>query len=603
MTITVAPTKYRYLGNGVTTEFSYPNRVYAQTDLKVDILVRDTSALVETLTLTTDYSVAIATNGQATVTITNAAKIPSVTQDILLRRILPRSQSLELPTGTPFPAKNVENGLDKITSITQELDEVDGRTLKYSPQSPVTDTTVANPVADAALTFDGTTGKIKAGPTITDISNASSNAVAAATSALQAQTASDSTAFRWNFASSTTMADPSAGNLRLNNATLSSVTAIAVHDVTANTGAPNVGGWLTSFDDSTNTVKGLLLVRKAGTGDYALYSISSLTDNTTWVELTVTHISSQGSFAASDVLVVAFARAGDAGEVTLNGVQTLTNKTINGANNTITNIGTSALSDSAVTTAKMSSTALRDIGELQQNIQCPCRNLSIVVASDTSATVTADAVILYETTTGAPRHFATLSETPAITTSGVNGLDTGAEASNTWYHVWAIGTVGGVLDTLLSTSSTAPTMPGGYTFRGYLGAIRNNASSNFVRISQRGSTVKSAAIEVLNAGTATTLTSVSLSAAVPPTAVKAALDVYAYRTAGSARVATQISLDSADTYGYAIFSNCPAAAITGTGGAIQMQETVTLLTSQTIWYLVTGTSAAAFAYVLGWEYL
>lgn len=328
MTITVAPTKYPYQGNGVTAAFSYPNRVYAQTDLKVDILVRATSALVETLTLTTDYSVTIATNGHATVTITNPAKIPSVTQDILLRLDLPKSQSLELPTGTPFPAKNVENGLDRITSITQALDEVDSRTLKYSPQSPVTDTTVANPVADAVLAFDGTTGKIKAGPTIGDISSASSNASAAAASALQAQTASDSTAFRWNFAASTTMADPSAGNLRLNNATLSSVTAIAVHDVTANTGAPNVGGWLTSFDDSSNTVKGLLLVRKAGTGDYALYSISALTDNTTWVQLTVTHISSQGSFAASDVLVVAFARAGDAGEVTLTGVQTLTNKTL-----------------------------------------------------------------------------------------------------------------------------------------------------------------------------------------------------------------------------------------------------------------------------------
>jgi hypothetical protein len=186
MTITVAPTKYRYQGNGVTPTFSYPNRVYVPTDLKVDILTRNTSALVETLTLTTDYSVTIAVNGQATVLITNALKIPSGTQDILVRLDLPKSQSLELPTGTPFPAASVESGLDKITTITQALEEVDSRTLKYAPQSPVTDTTIGEPVADAALTFDGTTGKIKAGPTTTDIADAASNAAIAAAAAIDA---------------------------------------------------------------------------------------------------------------------------------------------------------------------------------------------------------------------------------------------------------------------------------------------------------------------------------------------------------------------------------------------------------------------------------
>lgn len=186
MTITAAATKYRYEGNGVTATFSYLNRVYAQTDLKVDLLTRSTSALVETLTLTTDYTVTIAANGQATVTITNATKIPSVTQDILVRLDLPLTQATELPTGTAFPAKSVEDAVDKLTSIAQALAEVDTRTLKFSAQSPVTSAVIADPVDGATLVFDGTTGAIAAGPDAGDITDAAANAATATAKAAEA---------------------------------------------------------------------------------------------------------------------------------------------------------------------------------------------------------------------------------------------------------------------------------------------------------------------------------------------------------------------------------------------------------------------------------
>jgi hypothetical protein len=190
MTIALQPIKFRYLGNGATAIFSFANKIYDETDLIVEILDRTTSALIETLTYVTHYSVSIAANGYATVTITNPAKIPSNTQDVLLRALFPFTQTAEFNSGTVLPAETIENMGDKLTSIVQQLDESVGRSLKYNAQSPVTNPTIANPVADATLAFDGTTGALKAGATLGDISNAAANATSAAASAATASAAS-----------------------------------------------------------------------------------------------------------------------------------------------------------------------------------------------------------------------------------------------------------------------------------------------------------------------------------------------------------------------------------------------------------------------------
>ena len=121
---------------------------------------------------------------------------------------------------------------------------------------------------------------------------------------------------RWLFDSSTSMADPGSGDLRLNNATLSSVTAIAISDNTAETGNPSADAFIATWDDSTNTaLRGFLLIKKSSAPqNFAIYSVTAaLTDNTTWWQVTVAHVSSSGSFSNTDALSVQFYRTGNIG--------------------------------------------------------------------------------------------------------------------------------------------------------------------------------------------------------------------------------------------------------------------------------------------------
>ena len=114
-----------------------------------------------------------------------------------------------------------------------------------------------------------------------------------------------------------------------------------------------------------------------------------------------------------------------------------------------------------------------------------------------------------------------------ITNSGVNGLDTGSETASTWYYIWLIfnpttKTYAG----LLSINSSSPTMPSGYTKKRRVGVIRNDASSNFLEFTCKGTGNSkkylylmnhSSTTRVLTGGTATSNTNVNCNTLVPPT--------------------------------------------------------------------------------------
>lgn len=155
MTITTDVNKFRYQGNGVTDTFAFNARIFSVNDIAVQIITRATDVLVETLTITTDYTVTI--NGDETASVVVVAgKIPSALQDIQIIRQLPKTQTADLPTGTVFPAVTVENGLDKVTAIAQDLSEQVDRAIKLPETSSLSNVELPAPTASNVIGWNAT---------------------------------------------------------------------------------------------------------------------------------------------------------------------------------------------------------------------------------------------------------------------------------------------------------------------------------------------------------------------------------------------------------------------------------------------------------------
>lgn len=182
-----------------------------------------------------------------------------------------------------------------------------------------------------------------------------------------------------------------------------------------------------------------------------------------------------------------------------------------------------------------------------------------------------------------------------ITASGANGLDTGTEASSTWYHLWVIFN-GTTTAGLISLSSTAPTMPSGYTYKGYVGALKNDASSNFLTMHQIDRFCYTPTTAMLAAGAATTYTSVALNA---PSTAKAFLLEAASRATSNGAQSISVAADSAGAAFVAheqVQISQSASAERG-GGQIRVPQ----LTTRTVWYklFVAGTGDIDS---VGWEF-
>ena len=233
----------------------------------------------------------------------------------------------------------------------------------------------------SAYTINGTTLTFATAPALgvtnIDVRSPSSLVGAAATSAnlaqlyaanaLTSQTAAAISASsvagyaaarnQWTFSTTTTMAAPGTANLRLNNATPASATAIAISNLSANVGNPNLSNWIATWDDAGGSNRGSIFIFKDN-GNFAIYNVNSaLINGTTWWQVPVTYIAGAGSFSASDAILIGFAASGTT--LVSGGITQLTGDVVaSGAGSVVATIAANSITtakilDANVTTAKI----------------------------------------------------------------------------------------------------------------------------------------------------------------------------------------------------------------------------------------------------------
>ena len=154
MTISTTTIKNSYSGNGSTSVFNYTFKITDDDDIQV--IIRSSSGTETIKTKTTHYTVAGVGNSSGSITFTSG-NIPANGETVVLRRVTPQTQGLDLIENDPMPAENIETAYDKLTAIGQELQEQVDRSIKISRTNTMTSTEFTNSATDRAskvLAFD-----------------------------------------------------------------------------------------------------------------------------------------------------------------------------------------------------------------------------------------------------------------------------------------------------------------------------------------------------------------------------------------------------------------------------------------------------------------
>lgn len=121
--------------------------------------------------------------------------------------------------------------------------------------------------------------------------------------------------FYYTFEANTTDANPGSGDIRLDNSTQNAATGIYICDIDEN--GNDISSYLQTIDDSTSTIKGHVKIsNKTDPSQFILFTISSLTDNSGYFDITVSPVDSSATnpFSADEDIIITFARTGDKGE-------------------------------------------------------------------------------------------------------------------------------------------------------------------------------------------------------------------------------------------------------------------------------------------------
>ena len=199
---------------------------------------------------------------------------------------------------------------------------VDAASAASSATAAASSATSAASSASTATTqaSNASTSASSASSSASSASTAQTNAETAETNAETAESNAEASAgalaWKYTFDSSTSMADPGAGDVRFDNATVASVTNLAIDATSADTGSPDISDLIASIDDGTNTShEGFVTIRKSGTpATFAVFSVTgTVVDNTGWLQIPVTHVASNGAISDTNTLYISLTRSGNIG--------------------------------------------------------------------------------------------------------------------------------------------------------------------------------------------------------------------------------------------------------------------------------------------------
>ena len=243
--------------------------------------------------------------------------------------------------------------------------------------------------------------------------------------------------------------------------------------------------------------------------------------------------------------------------------------------------------------------------DVPQSVGGSWLNLVVTRPGTTQVTVTADQ-LLVRSVAGAGVRITSVNVTGTITTSGANGLDTGAEAANTIYYVWVIRkSSDGTVAALFSTSSAigSITFPSGYDQAALVSAVGNNNSSDFINFRQNGKRYNFVTWGTMASGNAGTgsWTSVDLTPSNMSTNagfVPSGLSNYCYGTISGSTNDVAITNDNTVATSYTAAPNKYSINGSPLSGELLRWE-LDVITSDTLYWL--SGAAGAAVYLHGFE--
>jgi hypothetical protein len=211
--------------------------------------------------------------------------------------------------------------------------------------------------------------------------------------------------------------------------------------------------------------------------------------------------------------------------------------------------------------------------------------MTVSVAS-ASATLTADEIIVGTALGGQTYRLPTFNKAVNLANTGAGGRDTGAVPVNGYLALYAIynpATDTSALLAVNATSTIAPAvygganMPAGYTASALLTVVPTNASSQFKVCSVRGRSVSITLATVLTSTSNVAASNISISAAVPPNAVRI-LGELGMSSSSASNLSVSIFSEAANNVGQQNVSGAVAAA----GNLFGNFSGVLILTPQTV---------------------